>query len=170
MTPERPAKISIIVATGSDRSIGRKGDLAFHIRADLRNFKRVTMGRPVIMGRKTFESLPNGPLPGRRNIVITRNVAYSPAGVETVSSLEKALELTADADEVMVIGGGTIYEQAMPIADTLYVTEIDAQLPDADTFFPEIGSEWTLTEATEPATDEATGLTYRFTRREKLKS
>ncbi len=167
MTPKRPDKISIIVATGSDRSIGRDGDLAFHIRADLRNFKRITMGRPVIMGRKTFESLPNGPLPGRRNIVITRNAAYSPAGADTASSLAEALELAADAEEVMIIGGGMIYEQAMPMADTLYVTEIDATLPDADTFFPEIGSDWLLTEASEPATDEATGLRYRFTRRER---
>lgn len=155
------------MATGSDRSIGRNGDLAFHIRADLRNFKRITMGRPVIMGRNTFESLPNGALPGRRNIVITRNEAYSPTGAETVGSLEEALLLTAGAEEVMIIGGGMIYEAAMPLADTLYITEIDATLADADTFFPEVGAEWTLTEATEPERDETSGLTYRFTRREK---
>lgn len=164
MTQKRPKKISIIVATGSDRAIGRNGDLAFHIRADLRNFKKITMGRPVIMGRKTFESLPNGALPGRRNIVISRNAAYSPAGAETACSLEKALALTAEADEVMIIGGGMIYEEAMPLADTLYITEIDATQPDADTFFPEIGAEWTLTEATEPERDETSGLSYRFTR------
>ncbi|MDE7461261.1 MAG: dihydrofolate reductase [Paramuribaculum sp.] len=167
MISSRPEKISIIVATGSDRAIGRNGDLAFHIRADLRNFKRITMGRPVIMGRKTFESLPNGALPGRRNIVITRNAAYSPLGAETAGSLEEALRLTAGVEEAMIIGGGMIYEEAMPLADTLYITEIDATLPDADTFFPEIGPQWTLAEASEPQTDETSGLSYRFTRLER---
>ncbi len=88
---------SIIVATGRNNAIGAGGDLAFHISADLRNFKTLTMGKPVIMGRKTFDSLPNGALPGRRNIVITRNPSFCAPSVETASSLNQALEMTVDA-------------------------------------------------------------------------
>lgn len=159
--------VSIIVARGADGSIGRNGDLAFHIREDLRNFKRITMGKPVIMGRKTFESLPGGALPGRRNIVISRNPAYSPTGADRAGSVEEALALCEGVEEVMIIGGATIYSATLPIADKLYITEIDAMLPDADTFFPTVGPEWVISESSEPATDPASGLTYRFTLLEK---
>ena len=138
--------VSIIVARGADGSIGRNGDLAFHIREDLRNFK-----------------LPGGARPGRRNIVISRNPAYSPAGAEKAGSIEEALALCGVAEEVMIIGGATIYSATLPIADKLYITEIDATLPDADTFFPTVGPEWVISESSEPATDPASGLTYRFT-------
>ncbi len=155
--------LTIIVATGSDRAIGRAGDLAFHISADLKHFKALTMGHPVIMGRKTFESLPKGALPGRRNIVITRNADYSAPNIEIAPSLDAAITMVADVDEAFIIGGGTIYEQAMPLADCLQLTVIDATDPDADTFFPEINSlDWVVTDQTSPTTDDKTGLSYIF--------
>lgn len=153
---------SIIVATGRNNAIGARGDLAFHISADLRNFKALTMGKPVIMGRKTFDSLPNGALPGRRNIVITRNPSFCAPSVETASSLSQALEMTVDAAEAMIIGGAQIYEQALPIADKLYITEIDADRPDADTFFPTIDPDGWNCEAQQWLTDEKSGIRYRF--------
>lgn len=155
--------LSIIAAVGRDGAIGRAGDLAFHIGADLRRFKALTMGHPVIMGRRTFESLPGGALPGRRNIVVTRNAGYRPEGAETAPSLEAAVVMTAGAERAFIIGGGTVYEQAMPLADTLEITLIDADSPDADTFFPTVDTaDWRLADPGEPATDPRTGLTYKF--------
>lgn len=97
-------KISIIVAVTRNNAIGTNGDLLYHISADLKHFKEITMGHPIIMGRKTFESFPNGPLPGRRNIVITRNTDYVHQGIEVVHSLKEAIDAVADTDEAMVIG------------------------------------------------------------------
>ncbi|MDE6265618.1 MAG: dihydrofolate reductase [Paramuribaculum sp.] len=154
--------ISIIVAIGADNAIGAAGNLAFHISADLKHFKEITMGKPVIMGRKTFESLPNGPLPGRKNIVVSRNPEYTYPGVETAESLQDAIELAYDADEAMVIGGAQIYNQALPLANKLYITQIDATRPDADTFFPEIDPAQWNEEAESWQTDPKTGLKYRF--------
>ena len=154
--------LSIIVATGLDRSIGRGGDLAFHISADLKHFKALTMGHPVIMGRKTFQSLPKGALPGRRNIVISRDPSFTAPDIEVFASLPEALDAVASADKAFIIGGGSVYAQAMPLADTIELTLIEAELPDADTFFPEIGPHWVLTRADEPAIDPRTGVTYRF--------
>ena len=155
--------ISIIVAVARNNAIGRNGDLLFHIREDLRHFKAVTMGHPVIMGRKTFESLPGGPLPGRENLVITRREDYSRPGVNVFHSLSDALASLPDDAEPFVIGGGQIYAEALPIADRLYLTEIDANVPDADTFFPEIdSSEWAIESCSEPQTDPKTQNTYRF--------
>ena len=154
--------ISIIVATGTDNAIGAAGDLAFHISADLKHFKEITMGKPVIMGRKTFESLPNGPLPGRKNIVVTRNPEYTYPGVETAESLQDAIKLADDADEAMIIGGAQIYSQALPLANKLYITQIDATRPDAATFFPDIDPAQWNEEAESWQTDPKTGLKYRF--------
>lgn len=133
--------LSIIAALADGRAIGRKGDLAFHIPADLRRFKQLTTGHSVVMGRRTFESLPNGALPNRRNIVVTHNPQWSAPNVETAPSLEAALEMTRDEQETFIIGGGEIYAQAMPMADRLYITRIFARCPDADTFFPADGFE-----------------------------
>lgn len=130
--------ITIIVAVTRDGAIGRNGDMLYHIKADLRRFKQITMGCPLVMGRKTFESLPGGALPGRRNMVVTRNGAYTAPGAETFGSLEEALSACADADDIMIIGGAQIYAQVMPMADRLLLTEIDAEAPDADTHFPAI--------------------------------
>ncbi|MCM1311001.1 MAG: dihydrofolate reductase [Bacteroides sp.] len=144
MKPE----INIIAAVCSNGAIGRNGDLLFHISEDLRRFKSLTLGYPIIMGRKTFESFPKGPLPGRRNVVISRNADYHPEGTEVFSSPEAALEACSEAPKVFIIGGGEIYRRFLPMADRLELTEIDAAPTDADTFFPthnftlESASEW----------------------------
>lgn len=132
MKPE----INIIAAVCANGAIGRRGNLLFHLSDDLKRFKVLTMGWPIIMGRKTFESFPKGPLPGRRNVVISRNLDYAPEGAEVYASPEEALAACADAGKVFVIGGGEIYRRFMPQADVLLLTEIDASPADADTFFP----------------------------------
>lgn len=155
--------ISIIVAVANNNAIGRKGDLLFHISADLRRFKEITMGHPIIMGRKTFESFPKGPLPGRQNIVITRQSDYRHEGITVVGSFSDALTAASGADEAFVIGGGEIYREAIKHASKIYLTEIDADVTDADTFFPEINpNEWHKTEESEWIEDERTGARYRF--------
>lgn len=132
----------IIVACTRDFAIGRGGDLLFHISDDLKRFKSLTMGHPIIMGRKTFESFPKGALPGRRNIVVTRNSDYAAPGIETAKSLEEALAMSGDASsECFVIGGGEIYAQALPLASRIELTLIDATVEDADTYFPKLTSE-----------------------------
>lgn len=157
------ANISIIVAVTKNMAIGRGGDLLFHISEDLRRFKALTMGHPIIMGRKTFESFPNGALPGRRNIVITRQVDYVANGAETVGSLQQAIDAVEQCDEAFVIGGGEIYTQALPHASKLYLTIIDADVADADTFFPQIDpAQWETIEESEDKQDPRSGATYRF--------
>ena len=156
-------QISIIVAIAQGYAIGRKGDLLFHISADLRRFKDITMSHPIIMGRKTFESFPKGPLPGRENIVITRQSDYHHDGITVVGSLSAALTAADGVDEAFVIGGGEIYREAINHATKIYLTEIDAKVEDADTFFPEINPNiWEETETSEWFTDECSGARYRF--------
>lgn len=128
--------VKIIAAVCSNGAFGRGGDLLFHISDDLKRFKALTMGHPIIMGRKTFESFPKGPLPGRRNIVISRQKDYAPAGAEVFDSPAAALDACTDADEVFIIGGGEIYRQFIDDADELLLTEIDDAPNDCDTFFP----------------------------------
>lgn len=153
---------TIIVAVGRDGAIGRKGDLAFHLREDMRHFKSLTTGHTVVMGRKTFESLPKGALPDRRNIVITRNEAFEAARVERASSVEEALKM-ASGEEVFIIGGGEIYRQTLPYCDCLELTAIDADTPDADTFFPETDLEsWIKKSDSGILTDEKSGIQFRF--------
>jgi len=133
-------KLSIIVAQAQNRVIGINNNLPWHLPEDLRYFKQVTMGKPIIMGRKTFDSIGR-PLPGRTNIVITRDGSYQPEGVKVVNSLEAARELaesicTIDGcDEAMVIGGAQIYEQALSLADRLYLTQVHADV-NGDAWFP----------------------------------
>lgn len=156
--------INIIVAIANNGAIGRKGGLLFPVSADLKRFKALTMGHPILMGRKTFESFPKGPLPGRRNIVITRNKDYTCDGAETAASLDEAIEMVSGAGEIFIIGGGEIYRQAFPLADCIMLTEIDADAPDADTFFPEIdSSQWQAVEQSEKEVDPRSGVSYRFT-------
>lgn len=155
--------LSIIVAATRNNAIGRNGDMLFHISNDLKNFKAITMGKPIVMGRKTFESFPKGALPGRRNIVITRNPSYSAPGIEPAASLDEALAIAADSPEVMIIGGGDIYRQAFPMAQKLYLTVIDATVEDADTFIEGYRpDEWNLISESEPMTDPKSGVSYRF--------
>lgn len=127
--------ISLIVAHDKNRVIGYENDMPWHLPGDLQYFKKMTMGKPVLMGRKTFESIGR-PLPGRRNIVITRNAHYTAEGIETAPGLEAALALVRDVEEVMVIGGEQIFTQALPLADKLYITLIDYEFV-GDTYFPE---------------------------------
>ena len=160
--------ISIIVATTTNGAIGRQGDLLYHISDDLRNFKRLTSGHTVIMGRRTFESLPKGPLPDRRNIVITRDPDFKPHGTLAFNSLSSATSYALDnpfedSREIFIIGGGQIYALALPMASRLYITEIETITQDADTFFPAIDpSEWTTDSQSEWKLDDRSGLRYRF--------
>lgn len=161
MKAGRPV-ISLIAAVGPRGELGRRGALVYPIRDDMRRFKAITMGHPIVMGRKTFESFPKGALPGRRNIVVTSDRSYSAPSIETVKGIAEAIELASEADEIMIIGGGQVYREAISIADRLILTEVDAEVADADTFFPPYADGWQLESATDPTTDEATGLRYRF--------
>lgn len=155
--------ITIIAIVAADGAIGRGGDQPFHIREDFRRFKEVTMGKPIVMGRRTFEALPKGALPGRRNIVLTGNPDWSAPGVERAATFEDALRMCSGCGEIMVIGGGTVYRRAMPYADRLLLTRVDATVEDADTFFPEIDPcLWKVTEESAPMTDPRSGATFRF--------
>jgi dihydrofolate reductase len=126
--------ISLVAAMAKNRVIGKDNAMPWHLPADLKHFKAVTLGKPIIMGRKTFESIGR-PLPGRQNIVISRNANYQCEGCDTVTSIEAALELVKQHDEVMLIGGGFLYNQVLPMANKLYLTFIDLEV-DGDTFFP----------------------------------
>ena len=124
---------SIIAAVGKNNELGKNNDLIWHFKEDMKFFKETTTGHPVIMGRKTFESLPKA-LPGRRNIVITRDPEYKAEGAEVVHSVGEALKLCEE--DAFVIGGGRIYTEMLPLCDRLYLTEIDASCDEADIFFP----------------------------------
>lgn len=130
-------ELVLIAAVARNGAIGRGNDLVFGDPADQRHFRQATLGCPVIMGRKTWDSLPARfrPLPGRRNVVVTRNAHWQADGAERAGSLEAALALVAGAPKVFVMGGGELYALALPKADTLLLTEVDADLP-GDTFFP----------------------------------
>jgi dihydrofolate reductase len=159
--------LSIIVAVSQNGVIGRDGDMPWKLSTDLKRFKALTLGKPVVMGRKCFQSIGR-PLPGRPNIVITRDRAFTVAGVEVVSSLEEGLALGCKrardlgADEVCVIGGGEIYRQAMDLVDVLHVTHIDATI-DGDTTFPAIDANvWMAGEAEYIAAGERDSHPTRF--------
>lgn len=127
--------VSMIAAVGKNLELGKNNDLIWHFKEDMKFFKDTTMGHTVVMGRKTFESLPKA-LPGRKNIVISSNAEYQAQGATVVTSVEQALQI-ADNEEIFVIGGGKIYAEFLPYADKLYLTEIDAECEDADTYFPQ---------------------------------
>lgn len=158
--------ISIIVAVTANNAIGAGGDLLFHISDDLRHFKRVTMGHPVVMGRRTFESLPGGPLPGRMNVVVSRTMNQPDDGSFTVArDLSQAIREASAAsggDEVFIIGGGEIYREALPLTDRIYLTRINTTVDHADTFFPRLdSSEWETADCSETHTT-ASGIEYQF--------
>lgn len=134
--------LSIIVAVASDGAIGRANDLLWHLPADLKRFKELTTGHTIMMGRKTFESLPRGPLPNRRNIIISRSLPAQP-GAEVYPTIQQALEACASDEEVFIIGGGEIYRQLLPDTEQIYLTRVQASFPDAEVFFPELDpTEW----------------------------
>ncbi|MDE6769112.1 MAG: dihydrofolate reductase [Muribaculaceae bacterium] len=175
-------EVNIIVAAGKDGAIGKAGNLIWRIPADLRRFKALTMGHPVIMGRKTWDSLPKRPLPGRRNIVVTRNAAFEAPGAEIATSPKEALELcygkhSSDLKGIcpkedngkkvcaipFVMGGENIYKAFMPLATRVYLTEVDGECPEADARlpFPLNPDEWKPeeVEATEVTPE---GVSYRY--------
>lgn len=131
--------VSLVVAVARNGVIGRDNGLAWRLRSDLRRFRALTMGKPILMGRKTFQSLGR-PLPGRRNVVLTRDAAFAPADVVVVHDWEQALAATADAPELMVVGGAEIYRLALPRAERIHLTEVEAA-PEGDTLFPEFDRE-----------------------------
>jgi dihydrofolate reductase len=147
-------KISIIVAASTNNVIGANGDLPWRLPEDLKKFKAITMCKPMIMGRATFESIGRA-LPGRQSIVLSRQAGFEAQGCDVVSSPADALKVAGDVEEVMVIGGGKIYEQFLPTADCIYFTRIDAHV-DGDTFFPALDAdEWRMVESvSHPASDE----------------
>ena len=155
--------ISMIVAMASNRAIGKGGDLIWHLSADLRHFKQVTMGKTVVMGRKTFESLPGRrPLPGRRNVILSERMEQAPEGFELASSVEQVIRDYADCEEIMIMGGGSIYEQFLPLANRLYLTRLDKSF-EADTFFPVINFEdWQLVDLQVFDDDPQVDFSYRF--------
>ncbi|HET7922114.1 MAG TPA: dihydrofolate reductase [Gammaproteobacteria bacterium] len=128
--------LSLIVAAGERNEIGRDGRMPWHLPADLRHFKTVTLGKPVIMGRRTHESIGQ-PLPGRRNIVVTRNRAYRAEGCDVAHTLAEAIVMTAGEPEVMLIGGGELYREGLPRAQRIYLTRVHGQF-EADTYFPKL--------------------------------
>jgi dihydrofolate reductase len=155
--------LALIAAIDRHNALGRGGELLWHESDDQKHFRRVTMGCPVIMGRKTWQSLPARfrPLPGRRNVVLTRDAAWQAPGAERAASLDAALQLVADADKAFVIGGGDLYALALPRADELVLTEIDAAFDSADTFFPALDSSRFVEIAREPQRT-ADGTRYAF--------
>ena len=143
-------EIVIIAAVARNRVIGRLNQLLWNIPEDMAHFKALTTGHTVVMGRKTWESLPPRfrPLPGRRNIVITRQTAYTAPGAEIADSLENALKLASTATTIFIIGGEQIYTQAMAVADRLEITEVELE-PEGDAWFPEIAAlDWERTAKT----------------------
>ena len=129
--------LSIVAAVARNGVIGREGGIPWHIPEDMARFRALTTGHPVVMGRKTWDSLPDRfrPLPGRRNVVVTRNPVWTADGAERAASLDTALELLDDPETVFVIGGASLYDQALPLADDLELTEVDLE-PEGDAFFP----------------------------------
>ena len=133
--------VSMIVAVGSNNEIGKNNDLLWHLPSDLKFFKATTMGRSIIMGRKTFQSLPKA-LPGRKNIVISSDAGFDAPGATVVTDIEAALR-ESETDEVFIIGGASIYKAYFPIANKLYITEVEFEDKEADVYFPEIDlSRW----------------------------
>ena len=154
-------KLHLIYARARNGTIGKEGQMPWHLPEDLAHFKRVTLGQPVIMGRKTWDSLPARfrPLPGRTNIVITRQAEWNAEGALRAASIEEAMQLCGDVPDAWIMGGAEIYRQAEPLASTAVVTEIDADF-DGDAFAPELGAAWQEIQR-EPHVG-ANGLTFSF--------
>ena len=154
-------KINIIAAVARNRAIGYNGDMVYFIKEDLSRFRQLTTGHTVIMGRRTFHSLPKGALPNRRNIVLSRTETNFP-GCDVYTSLSEALKHIADNEEAFIIGGASLYKEGLAVANRLYLTEIDAVPPYADVFFPEYDDgTWQIeTKEERPATADTPAYTY----------
>lgn len=153
--------ISLVVAAARNNVIGKGNALPWSLPNDLKHFREVTAGRTVIMGRKTFESIGR-PLPKRRNIIITRQEDYKPEGVEVVGSLDAAIASMPEGEEAFVIGGGEIFRQALPIADRIYLTRVEADV-EGDAFFPPLEADkWRETSRVDGIVDEKNTLPHTF--------
>lgn len=162
MEKENKKLIQAIVAVDENRAIGRQGGLLCHLPADMRHFKEVTMGHSIVMGRKTFESFPRRPLPGRQNIVITRSTTWNYPGVTVAHSIDEAIDAAQDST-VFIIGGEQVYEQALPLVEVLHLTLIHARWASADAFFPVLEpDQWQETERIHHASDARNAYEYDF--------
>ncbi len=153
--------VNIIAAVARNGAIGFQNKLLYWLPNDLKRFKALTTGNTIVMGRRTFESLPKGALPNRRNIVLSRTGAQFP-GAETVASLEEALALCGPDEQVYIIGGASVYGQALPLADRLCLTEIDDVPQEADAFFPDYSQGWQVAQCEEHGKDERHAHEYKF--------
>jgi len=154
-------KLSLIVAMATNRTIGINKQMPWHLSADLKQFKKITMGHPIIMGRKTFESIGR-PLPGRQNIVISRDISYQQDGCLVFNDLDAAVQHCADQEEVFVIGGATLYAVTLERADRLYITQIN-QAFEGDTWFPEIdAADWREVKREDINDDASVDFKYSF--------
>lgn len=160
-------KLSLIVAMSANRVIGCDNKMPWHLSADLKRFRAITMNSPILMGRKTFESIGK-PLDGRTNLILSKNSTYQPDGCLVFDSLEMALEKAKNfGDELFIIGGATLYEIALPLAERLYLTDIQAEF-NGDTFFPEIDlNDWNEMACEHITNDEKVSFSYRFLTLEK---
>lgn len=155
--------IAIIAAIDKNNALGFKNRLLFYLPDDLKRFKALTTGHTVVMGRKTFDSLPKGALPNRRNIVLSRSTRLELPGAEVYASLEEALQHCADDEQVFIMGGASVYKQAMHLADRLYMTEIDAEAAEADVYFPAIDHQvWHETKRDVRRADDRHPCNYAF--------
>ena len=155
--------LSIICALTQNSAIGNKGGLLYYLPADLKHFKNLTTGHTIVMGRKTFESLPKGALPNRRNVVITRQTDYAAPNIEVFHSFDEALQACATDEEVFILGGESVYEAALPKADRLCLTYIEATPDEAYTFFPTYdASQWIIESEEHYQPDEKNRLPYSF--------
>lgn len=164
-------RLSLVVALDRNHAIGRAGTMPWHLPDDLAHFKRVTLGKPVLMGRKTALSIGRA-LPGRRNLVLTRSAAAPFAGQETVASVAEAQQRIADAggDELMVVGGGEVYRLTLAEAQRLYLTEVDVHVADADTWFPALDpAQWREVSRVAHAADARHAVGFEFVEFERAK-
>lgn len=157
-------RISIIVAAGLNGEIGRNNQLLWHLPADMRHFKQLTTGHHILMGRKTYDSIGR-PLPNRTNIIVTRSQSFSPEGCIIVQHVDKGVEWARKngETELFVIGGGQVYREVLPLADTIYFTRVQASFPDADTFFPfSAGKDWQIVSEEKYPADERHQYPFEF--------
>ena len=153
--------VSLIVAMDEDRVIGFEGGMPWHLPADLKHFREITMGKPLVMGRRTHESIGKA-LPGRRNIVLSHNPDYAAEGCEVAASLDEALALCGDEEEVMVIGGAKLFEEALPRADRIHLTRIHGHYP-GDTYFPKFDNDaWDIVHMHNGPADERNEASLTF--------
>lgn len=150
--------LSLIVARASNGVIGKDNQLPWHLPADLKHFKAITMGKPIVMGRKTFDSIGR-PLPGRQNIVVTRNPDFTSSGITVVHSVEAAITAANETEEIMIIGGTELYKLSLPLADRIYLTDIQQDF-DGDAHFPSLALQWREVSREDHVSDD--GLRYSF--------